>query len=291
MALKAKKPEQIRKRLKLFMYGESGVGKTTAGIQFPRAYIIDAEHGAEEDQYVKAIAKAESVILQTTDMDEVVDQVRQLRTTKHDYRTIVIDPITPLYIDLLDKAEALLTRRFDGDAERATAFGKHYGEANKTMKRLLNLLMSLDMNVIMTAHAKIEYGDDMKKLGLTFDGYKKLDYIFDLVVQLERRGAKRVAIVKKTRMSQFKDGETFDWSYKAFHDRMGETVEAPAQTVTVPDQKDIDELKRLLAVVKLPDGTLDKWLAHAGVDELNDMTAEQVKGCLSHVQKLMEKTK
>ena len=43
MALRAKKPEQIRKRLKLLMYAASGVGKTTAAIQFPKAYIIDTE--------------------------------------------------------------------------------------------------------------------------------------------------------------------------------------------------------------------------------------------------------
>jgi len=39
--LKAIKPEAVEKRLKLFVYGESGVGKTTASIQFPNSYIID----------------------------------------------------------------------------------------------------------------------------------------------------------------------------------------------------------------------------------------------------------
>ena len=44
-ALRAKKPEAVTKRLKLFMFGPAGVGKTTAAIQFPNSYIIDCEKG------------------------------------------------------------------------------------------------------------------------------------------------------------------------------------------------------------------------------------------------------
>ena len=45
MALKGIKPEMKEKRLKLFLYGPAGVGKTTAAIQFPQSYIIDMERG------------------------------------------------------------------------------------------------------------------------------------------------------------------------------------------------------------------------------------------------------
>ena len=45
--LRARKPEAVTKRLKLFMFGPAGVGKTTAAIQFPNSYIIDAERGSE----------------------------------------------------------------------------------------------------------------------------------------------------------------------------------------------------------------------------------------------------
>jgi GTPase SAR1 family protein len=41
MALRAKKPEAVEKRLKALFYGSAGVGKTTAAIQFPRPYLID----------------------------------------------------------------------------------------------------------------------------------------------------------------------------------------------------------------------------------------------------------
>src|SRR5687768_18406085 len=100
-ALRAKKPEAVTKRLKLFMFGPAGVGKTTAAIQFPNSYIIDAERGT--DNYDRLINESGSAVLQTTDMTEVIAEVKSLLTERHEYRTLVIDPITSLYNDLLEK--------------------------------------------------------------------------------------------------------------------------------------------------------------------------------------------
>ena len=94
--LRARKPEVVTKRLKLFMFGPAGVGKTTAAIQFPNSYIIDAERGTEN--YDKLITASGSSVFQTTDVNEVVQEVKALLTEKHDFRTLVIDPITRLPI-------------------------------------------------------------------------------------------------------------------------------------------------------------------------------------------------
>src|SRR5438067_5561482 len=104
--LRAKKPEAVTKRLKLFMFGPAGVGKTTAAIQFPKSYIIDCERGTEN--YDKLITESGSVVFQTTDIHDVITEVKSLLTEKHDFRTLVIDPITPVYNDLLDKCETLV---------------------------------------------------------------------------------------------------------------------------------------------------------------------------------------
>ena len=104
MALRARKPEAVQKRLKLFMFGPAVVGKTTAAIQFPNSYIIDCERGTEN--YDKIIAASNSVVYQTVDVHEVIAEVKSLLTERHEFRTLVIDPITPIYNDLLEKMEA-----------------------------------------------------------------------------------------------------------------------------------------------------------------------------------------
>src|SRR3982751_3580661 len=218
--LRAKKPEAVTKRLKLFMFGPAGVGKTTAAIQFPNSYIIDCERGAEN--YDKIISASGSVVFQTTDIQDVIAEVKSLLTEKHDYRTLVIDPITTLYNDLLDKCEAQV----------GSDFGRHYGAANKEMKRLANLIMALDMNVVITAHAKKEYGDNLRVLGQTFDGWRQLDYWFDLVIELSKKGKKRMARVVKTRVETFPDEEVFEWSYEAIKQRYDvNMLEKEAQAV------------------------------------------------------------
>src|SRR5690349_4441553 len=103
MALRARKPEAVTKRLKMFMFGPAGVGKTTASIQFPRSYIIDGERGC--DNYDRLITESGSALFQTSDINEAVAEVKSLLTERHDFRTLVIDPITPLWNDLLEKCE------------------------------------------------------------------------------------------------------------------------------------------------------------------------------------------
>src|SRR5687768_4837199 len=225
--LRARKHEAVTKRLKMFMFGPAGVGKTTAAIQFPNSYIIDGERGTEN--YDKVITDSNSVVFQTTDMNEVVAEVKSLLTVQHDYRTLVIDPITTIYNDLLDKCETQV----------GADFGRHYGAANKTMKRLANLIMALDMNVVITAHAKTEYGQNFSKLGYTFDGWRQLDYWFDLVVELGKKGKKRFAKVVKTRVESFPDEDVFEWNYDAIKRRYDVNVlekEAAQLKLATPEQ-------------------------------------------------------
>jgi hypothetical protein len=274
MALRAKKPEAVTKRLKLFMFGPAGVGKTTAAIQFPKSYIIDAERGSEN--YEKLINTSGSVVFPSNDMGDVIQEVRSLATEKHEFRTLVIDPITTLYNDLLDKCEQKV----------GNEFGRHYGAANKEMKRLANLIMTLDMNVVVTAHAKTEYGDKLQKLGITFDGWKQLDYIFDLVVELAKRGKNRVGVVRKTRIESFPDDDNFDWSYDAIKDRYDiGTLEREAQVVALASPDQVTEIQALLNIVRLPDGTTEKWLSKAGVDQWEDMPGDVIAKCIDAVKK------
>ena len=271
--LRARKPEAVNKRLKLFMYGPAGVGKTTAAIQFPNSYVIDCERGAEN--YDKLITQSGSAVFQTNDINEVIAEVKSLLTVKHDYRTLVIDPITTVYNDLLEKSELKV----------GSDFGRHYGAANKEMKRLANLILALDMNVVVTAHAKKEYGDNLKVLGHTFDGWRQLDYWFDLVIELGKRGKRRMAKVVKTRVDSFPDDETFEWSYEAIKARYDASMlEKESQAVALATSEQVGEIRALLSVVRLPEGTTDKWFAKAGVETWEDMPADLLAKCIDYVK-------
>jgi predicted ATP-dependent serine protease len=275
MSLRAKKPEAVTKRLKLFMYGPAGVGKTTAAIQFPNSYIIDCEKGAEN--YDKLITASNSVVFQTTDINEVIHEVKALLTEKHDYRTLVIDPITTIYNDLLEKCEQQV----------GSDFGRHYGAANKIMKRLANLIMALDMNVVITAHAKKEYGQNLSVIGQTFDGWRQLDYWFDLVVELgkNKKSKHRYAKVVKTRLEQFPDEDTFEWSYDTIKKRCDiDQLEREAHAIRLATADQVAEIHSLLSIVRLPENTVDKWFAKAGVDTWEDMAAETIQKCIDFVK-------
>lgn len=275
MALKAKKPAMIESRLKALFYGNAGVGKTMAAIQFPKPYIIDTEGSTNKPQYVRAIEKVDGAVLMTVDFDEMVNEVRELLTTKHEYKTLVIDSLTLLYNDLLEKAERKV----------GTDFGRHYGEANKRMKQLLNLLFRLDTNVIITSHSKNEYGQNLAILGQTFDCYKKLDYLFDLVFEIQKRGKDRVGLVKKSRIESFPDGESFPFSYEEIANRYGRAVlEREAVAQELASDEEVKEINRLIELLKVPEETYTKWLEKGSSERWEDMPKDAINKCINHLQ-------
>jgi hypothetical protein len=145
--------------------------------------------------------------------------------------------------------------------------------------------MNLDMNVIMTAHAKAEYGENLRKLGYTFDGWKQLDYWFDIVVELGKKGKKRMAKVAKTRVDTFPDEDVFEWSYDAIKKRYDASIlERQAQQLALATPDQIREVKELLHIVRLPEGLVDKWFSKAQVDTWEDMPAETIDKCLDYVK-------
>lgn len=279
MALRAKKPAMIEQRLKALFYGSAGVGKTMAAIQFPKPYIIDTEGSTNKPQYVRQIDKVGGAVLMTVDFEEMVNELKQLLTIKHDYKTLVIDSLTNLYNDLLEKAEKKV----------GTEFGRHYGEANKRMKQLLNLLFRIDMNVIITSHSKNEYGQNLAVLGQTFDCYKKLDYLFDLVFEIQKRGDKRIGIVKKSRIEAFPDTDTFPFSYDEIANRFGrEVLERDAKPQELATVEQVKELTRLIELLKTPEEVYSKWKSKASAEEWSEMPRDAMEKCIQYLKSTIQ---
>ncbi len=283
MALRGVKPKSIQKRLKCLFFGPSGVGKTTAAIQFPRPYLIDTERGAENDQYVKLLEQAGGAYFFTTDFDELLKESVSLLTEKHEYRTLIIDPLTVVYNDLLEKSAKSLATREDPEG---MAFGRHKSKADRQVKHLLNLLLRLDMNIIITSHAKKVWGAGMVDLGETFDCYGKLDYLLDLVFYIQKRGKERVGVVKKTRIEAFPEGDTFPFNYEEIAGRYGRDVlERAARIETLASADQVFELRRLVELLKVPEDTVDKWLDKAQADRFEEMPADAAGKCIEYLTK------
>jgi hypothetical protein len=260
------------------LFGSAGAGKTTAAIQFPKPYVIDTERGAENDSYVDRINERGGALFQTTSFDDIVAEVRALASETHDYQTLIIDPVTVIYDDMVASWEKRV----------GTDFGRGYSAAKKEWKRLTSLLSTLDMNVVLTSHAKNLYaeGQAMKVLGQTFDGPKGADYYMDLVIEVQRNGSERLGRIAKSRIAGLQEGDVFPFSYDDIADRYGrEALERNAKPVQFASSDLLLTLRDMLASRTDADALEAKWLRAAGCEDFSDMTSEQIEGCIKWLQK------
>lgn len=294
MVLRAKKPEIAEKRLKLFLYGPAGVGKTTAAILFPNAYIIDTEKGT--DFYAKTINESNSVVFQSCNSDDIKEEIRSLLTTKHDFRTLIIDPVTQIYNAIQEKWTKIFEKhsKTEKDAEVQDFGMRYWSKVKSEFKSLQRLILVLDMNVIITSHQKDVYGANFSKVGVTFDSMRGDDYLFDLIFRLEKRSEKRIAITEKERadLNSQKFPADFEWNYGNFCKFYGtEIIERISNPVNMAGKDDIEKLNKLIEIVKVEDDIIYKWLTKANADSFEEFTKEQITACISFVEKKLQTLK
>jgi len=295
MSLRAKAPVNKGNRLKMFDYGPAGCGKTTAAIQFPHAYIIDTEGGT--DHYADTINKAGSVVLQTSSIHEVIAEVHALLTEEHDYQTLIIDPFTHLYNDAQDYWTRIFEKYAANDKAKETQdFGAGYwGKVKRDVKRLERMMMALDMNLIVTAHQKNEYGENMKKLGVTFDSMRGDDYVFDLIFRVERFGDKLMAYKVKERADILvgqKFPDSFEWSYDNFANFYGrENLERKAVPVVMATDKQVARVKQLVEALRIEETETAKWFSKAKVEDWDEMTSETIGKTITFLENKLEEVK
>ncbi len=282
MALRGVKPVAVEGRAKVLLFAPAGFGKTTFGVQWPRPYVIDTERGAERAQYTDSINKAGGARLETDSLDEIIAEVGELAREKHEYRTLIIDPMTVPYNVELDRSAL----------KEGTQFGRHKMGPARKMKRLVGLLTKLDMNVILTSHAKLNWvtfknakGEEERSVdGSTFDCFDKLDYMFDLVLEGTRTppSKDRIARVIKTRLKGFPEGDTFAFSFDAFADRFGrEILERESVPLALVSKEDAELLRSLINEAKISADDQEKWMKKAGVEEIEDLPADLAAKCIA----------
>jgi len=284
--LKAKDPKTAEpSKPKLLISGPPGVGKTWFSLDFPSVYYIDTEGGANLGHYTERLKNSGGVYLGredgSLDPDTIVEQFNALATEKHSYKTVVLDSITKLFGSMVTKEQERL-----GDKD---AFGASKKPAIAFMRRLVAWADRLDMSVVFIAHETPEWGIDQTgqrtQIGVKADVWDKLAYELHLWLHVEKRGPQRTAIVRKSRLTGFPDGERFPLDFATFSDRWGkDVIDKPATQIALASPEQLDEVKSLLDTVKVDPTAIEKWFTKAGVEQWEDMTSDQIAACIKFMK-------
>lgn len=275
--LKAKAPSQVEpSKPKILIFGASGFGKTWFSLDFQNCFYLDTEGGASRTHYMEKLTKSGGMIMGpedgSLDPDVVISQFQALATEKHGFKTVVVDSITKLFNSIVaNEAERL------GEKD---AFGASKKPALSFMRRLVNWIHRLDMNVILICHQKDEWGQDAQgnriQTGVTFDCWDKLEYELDLAFQVTKQGNSRYGVVRKSRLLGFPDKDKFPLTYDEFALRYGkDVIEKEVAVITLAAPEQVAEIERLSSVIKMTDDEKQKWLTKASASEWNELSTEQ----------------
>ncbi len=280
--LKAKEPLATEPRKpQAVIYGESGVGKTWFALSFPAVYYIDTEGGAARAHYMERLAKSGGRYLGpedgANDFETIISQVKALGTEKHGYKTVVIDSITKPFISSIAAEGERLGEQ--------NGFGADKKPAIAAMRRLIAAVHRLDMNVIFIAHETSEWGVDAKgnraEIGKAPDTYNKLIYELDLAFRVTKRGPQRIAIVRKSRLLGFPEGENFKLDYPEFAERYGkDIIEKVSVPIVLATAEQVSEINRLVDLLKIDKETTSKWLEKANAENFSELNTTQAANAI-----------
>ena len=282
MALKAKQAIDVKPTKPKFMIsGESGVGKTMFALEFPKPYLIDSEGGATRQQYQEKLKKTGGAYFGkeegSQDFRAVIEEVKQLCTTKHEYKTLIIDSFTYLY--MLEASEA--------EAKGGSDFGRDKKMANIPTRQLISVLEKCDLNIILVCHSKTKWerrGKDIIDTGSTFDGYDKLEYILDLWIEILKGG--KTFQVKKSRVQSLIQGDSYPLTYDKFAELYGkETVERASVPVTLANFAQLTQLSQLIEALNIPEEHQEKVLKSFNADKWDELTEDECQKVITSLQK------
>lgn len=275
--LKAKDPiEAEPSKPKMVLSGPSGVGKTWFTLGFPNVYYISPELGATRKHYVERLKENGGMYLGpedgSTDFEVLIDQAKALASEDHNFKTLVVDSITEIFnLTIAKEAERL---------EDKNAFGADKKPAIAYMRRFVQAINRLDMNVILVAHEKSEWGTDDKgrrmEIGKAPDCWDKLIYSLDLAFQVQKRGGSRYAVTKKSRLIGFPEGESFPLTFEDFSTRYGkDIIEKAAKPIALAAIDQVADIKRLVALLKIDADMIEKWNEKANAETFEEYSSEQ----------------
>lgn len=300
--IKIEKPGTHKKGLKILVYGDTGTGKTSFALTFPKSLILDTEDGYEWYENTEK-AKNMAGIARSQSFDDLDDLLDQLDRDSSEYSTFVIDSETKIYENL---QEALLdveerrARKKHRDELDANISQRSWGKIKQISLRLQNekiRLASQGVNIVSVSQAADvmeNSGDTMVKVGEKPDMHKKAKYDYDIKLRLFIKDGKYYGEVEKDRTDTYSVGTVLENpSYDNWKDRV-EGKENQGTTKDVNFTESVDkskkayenELKNEMSfeervrdyAAELDDAQkkefVEKMIAIAGTAKAKDMTEE-----------------
>lgn len=279
--LLAKPPESVQpKKPKILIFGPPGVRKTWISCDFPQAYYIDTEGGADLQAYREKIRAGGGAYMGqedgALDFDVITDQIQALSQERHPFRTLVIDSASKLWHNAIAEESEKL-----GDKD---AFGASKKAPTRKFALMVRALNKLDMTCILIAHQKEQWGLNRQKqremIGYTYDCQEKLEHELHLSLRigLSASGRDSVAYVGKSRLPSFINGDNFDWDYPTFSSLYGrDVIEREAIPTALATDEQLKEIASLMEIIRVPEDWEGKVFKKEEVEAWAEMPSERIQ--------------
>ena len=284
--LKATTPEiKDNPRFKCIIFGPPGAGKSKFAYSFKNAYIHGTENTTEYRHFAEQIKGNNSVYIEVDTLDDVIDEVHDLLSTKHKYTTYIFDSPSPLYHTMLGLEAERLAKK---DGSEGDEYQRNAKKANRKLARLSLLLSRLDMNVIIITHEKNKF-ENGRDAGMTYDLPVRLGHAVGTILHLNMLGSQRKAKVVKTRYdAEMPINDFIDFTIDGHEEickRLGIEI---FQKLSTPDplatSAQVEELLALLQYHNVPEEKVQDWLLKGKAASLEELAAKHAQSLIEYLK-------
>lgn len=195
--IKKRNELDVNVRLKMLIFGQSGMGKTTLALSAPKPLLLDADGGVNRVDY--------EFIKDTVQVEKYEDVLDLLNNEDlSDYETIVVDTggkLLDLMADYIIKLYPRMAKR------NGSLTLEGFGQRKREFSALLKLIDSKKKNLVFVAHRQTEKNGDAIRYVPLFGGsnYDSLATELDLIGYLVADERRRTITFDPTSESEGKN--------------------------------------------------------------------------------------
>jgi hypothetical protein len=294
-----KTAQNVEPKMKVLVYGASGVGKTYFALSGKgKVAVIDTEGGTAH--YAGRPGLAEFDVLPTKTYKDVKAAVEYIAANPKAYTTLVIDPLTVIWETLQDAAQIKRAAanaakgRGSGIVEETDLEMLDWGRIKRQYKSLLTAIINLPIHTIVVAREKDDTekrGDQIVRIGSKPDCEKGTPYFFDSVLRMSvESGVRKMTVVKDRTGSNDLKAEIVDPTFESvFAKALGvkggvkreQMDEAVAAALDAEEEPAGDELAGNIRIALVAAGIdSDALLKSRGWDSFADIPKQKAEEVL-----------